>query len=444
MKNTTILTACALLAILTSCEMKDELLGKDSHSDTGALELALSIPNRDTDTRADNPDDLISAFEVDITDKENAENAYNYVYSEMPPTLTLPVGTYTVSAHTAGEIQTQMDAPYYGGNNDLTITQGTTSQMTVICKMMNTLIQINYGDDFLDTFKSWTITFDAGDDRTLIFTSKNRDANMVYWYIADKMAETITMNITATNNNNEEIPTQKKFTKSDADETFDDDASYFNGGDILNINLGTIAPGEEEDENEQVGIDVNVDISFAEDGDGDRWEIPVEDTTGSDEEEPSTPDDPSQGDGNITMQMPSDGHITYTLGGSDQPASADVQISVPKGLKSMNVKIIAGNEGFEKTISDLSVAGLDFMTNGVEMVGNNLISGVLGAFLQGSSVSAPAEGDTSYTFPVGAFFGLMNGYGATAPNAHVFKIVIEDKEGNKIEDELQVTINPAA
>ena len=44
----------------------------------------------------------------------------------------------------------------------------------------------------------------------------------------------------------------------------------------------------------------------------------------------------------------------------------------------------------------------------------------------------------------GAFFGLMNGYGATAPNAHVFKIVLEDQAGNEVDGELQVTINPAA
>ena len=41
-----------------------------------------------------------------------------------------------------------------------------------------------------------------------------------------------------------------------------------------------------------------------------------------------------------------------------------------------------------------------------------------------------------------SFIGLMNGYGETAPNAHTFKIALEDQAGNKLEDELQVTINP--
>ena len=163
-------------------------------------------------------------------------------------------------------------------------------------------------------------------------------------------------------------------------------------------------------------------------------EIPVEDV-------PTEPEEP--GDENApTMQMPSDGNIVYTLNGSDQPASADVIISAPNGLKSMIVKIVAGNDDFAKTIADLS-GTLDFV-NGVEMVGNEIIGEVLGAFLGDSSVSAPGVGDTSYTFPVGAFFNLMNIYGATAPNAHSFQITLEDQKGNKVEDELRVTINPAA
>ena len=72
MKKTNILLgAGALLLTLASCEMKDELLGKGSSAETGALELALSVPDR-TPTRAVDTDD----FTVTITDTENAENTY--------------------------------------------------------------------------------------------------------------------------------------------------------------------------------------------------------------------------------------------------------------------------------------------------------------------------------------------------------------------------------
>ena len=201
----------------------------------------------------------------------------------------------------------------------------------------------------------------------------------------------------------------------------------------LNINIDIDENEPSEDNRPQIGFIINVDITFSDTNE--TVEIPVEDV-------PTEPEEP--GDENApTMQMPSDGNIVYTLNGSDQPASADVIISAPNGLKSMIVKIVAGNEDFGTTISDLSNYGLDF-TNGVEMVGNEIIGEVLGAFLGGASVSAPSVGNTSYTFPVGAFFGLMNGFGATAPNAHTFQITLEDQKGNKVEDELRVTINPAA
>ena len=172
-------------------------------------------------------------------------------------------------------------------------------------------------------------------------------------------------------------------------------------------------------------------------------EIPVEieDGTGETDPEDPNPDEPDQPGGADapTMTMPNNGNITYTIGGNDQPASADVLINAPKGIKSLKVWIESGNDGFKQTISDLVGNGLDFQA-GVEVVGSDAMLGIVG-----EAVGVPnADGTTTeYRFPVGNFFSMMNIYGATAPNAHVFKIVLEDGDGNKVEDELSVTINPA-
>lgn len=440
MKKTFILTAATLLTIFTSCEMKEELLGKNDSSKTGGLELTLSVPEQVTNTRA------VSAvstddFGVSIT---GTDNTYDYpAFSEMENPLFLPVGDYTVTAHSAGEIQTIMPEPYYGGEAQLTISQGITSQATVTCKMKNTLINLNYGDDFKDLFKTWTIQFNDGKDHILTFTDTS--ASSFYWYIAETQATTLTMDVSATKTDGTPIHVQKSFSKADANEHYDDDTDYFTGGDKLDINIGIEESGEQPgEENGNIIFDIQVNITF--DGQDETVEIPVEDVTGGNDE-PQQPgggdEDEGEDKGAPTMTMPSDGHITYTINGNDQPASADVIINVPNGLQSMVVKIVAGNELFGTTISDLSGMGLDFV-NGVEMVGNTTIGSVLSAFLGGASVSAPATGDTTYTFPVGAFFSLMNNFGATTPKAHTFQINLEDQKGNKIEDELQVTINPAA
>lgn len=443
MKKTNILLG-ALLLTLASCEMKDELLGKDSSTETGALELALSVPDR-TPTRAVDTDD----FTVTITDTENAENTYKYVYSEMENPIRLSVGNYRVTAHSAGDIAPIMSEAYYGGSTstDLVITPGVTAQTTVECKMMNTQLSLSYGEDFLAAFKSWTITLDDGNAHIHTITGESGTATGTswFWYIAESQPSELTLNVIAITTDDQTIRETKKLRKADAEESYGDDTDYFAGGDNLNITLGAIDEDETEPENGSIGIVIEADITFA--GTDDTVEIPVEDVP--DEEEPEQPEQPG-GDEETnpdlpTMQMPSNGHITYTLNSSDQPASADVVINAPKGLKSLNVKIVAGNDGFEAVIADLINSGLDFVNNGVEMVGNEFISTVLGSFLgEGATVSAPAIGDTSYTFPVGAFFNLMNTYEATAPNAHVFKMVLEDQAGNKIEGELSVTINPAS
>ena len=422
MKKLNIFTlGMALVAGLSSCEMADEMRGNGSSTETGSLELSVAVAQ--TESRADTGSSISTDnFDVVITNTENAENTYTYTYSELPKPLTLPTGTYTVSASTEGDIQTQMSAPYYEGTETLTITNGVTSQVEVVCKMANTKIDMGYSDDFKSMFQSWTINIDDGDSHVITFSNENVNDTIVYWHLGDNVT-TMTMNIEATTTDGTKITDQKQFTKADADQSYGDDSDNFTGGDVLNINID-IRP--------QIGFIINVDITFSDTNE--TVEIPVEDV-------PTEPEEP--GDENApTMQMPSDGNIVYTLNGSDQPASADVIISAPNGLKSMIVKIVAGNDDFAKTIADLS-GTLDFV-NGAEMVGNELIGSILGAFLGGASVSAPGVGDTSYTFPVGAFFNLMNIYGATAPNAHSFQITLEDQKGNKVEDELRVTINPAA
>lgn len=440
MKKTNMLLG-ALLLILASCEMKDELLGKDSSAETGALELALSVPDR-TPTRTVDTDN----FSVTITDTENAENTYEYTYNEMENPLRLPVGNYRITAHSAGEIASIMQEAYYGGSTstDLVITPGVTAQTTVECKMMNTQLSLSYGEDFLAAFKSWTITLDDGNahTHTINGTSDNAEKATWFWYIAENQPTELTLNVIAFTQNDQIIRETKKLRKADAEESYGDDTDYFAGGDNLNITLGAIDEGETEPDNGSIGIVIEADITFA--GTDDTVEIPVEDVP--DEEEPEQPEQPG-GDEETnpdlpTMQMPSNGHITYTIGGSDQPASADVIINAPLGLKSLNVKIEAGNENFGTTISDLSGSGLDFVTNGVEMVDNKIIGNVLAGL--GATVNTPAANDTSYSFPVGAFFTLMNIYGATAPDAHIFKIALEDQAGNKVEGELSVTINPAS
>lgn len=436
-----------LMGALASCEMKDELAGTSASSsqEMGALELNLSVlepGSRATDPAANFPVAIACPSDLENPDKNKEFGSY----ASMTNPVELPVGEYTVSANTPGEMLSVMTAPYYKGSAPMTISAGVTEQVEVECKMANTKISLELPEDF-KSFQSWTIQFDDGASHTLTFGT-GEDVNgdgsaALYWNLGDTGVPTITMNITATTADGVQVDQSKSFKKADAEESYDDDEENFVGGDALDVKITVteepIDPDEPEETKPQISFGITVDATF--NNTNESVTIPV--TPGVSGGGGTTPEPPTDGDEDaLSMQMPSDGHITYTLGGSDQPASADVVITATNGIKSMNVKIVAGNDGFARTISDLVGKNLDFVTNGVEMVGNEIIGEVLGAFLGGASVDAPALGDTSYTFPVGAFFGLMNGYRETAPNAHTFKIALEDQAGNKLEDELQVTINP--
>lgn len=444
-----LLAAGALLTLFSACEMKDELLGKDGNisTPTGELELSLPSPVTRAATRADVSTDN---FQVDIASTDgHAENNRHYAtFAEMRlhdgdsfGTVRLPIGAYEVTAQSPGTVASIMDTPYYRGSSALTIEEGITAQANVECTRLNTEVTLNFDATYLNTFPTWTITLENGaNGEGLTYTLRHDElgaqetSRTFFWNLSESQTSDITLTISAKNQDEQSIIHKQHFYKPDH--------SNFSGNDRLTVNL--MLEDEKPNADGTFDFDITVDLTFEDKNES--VEIPVDDVTPpvtdpDDPEDPDTPENPGGDEEAISMQMPSNGHISYSLSEGDQPETADVLINVPKGLKSMNVKITAGNEDFGKTISDLSASGLDFVTNGVEMVGNEIIGGVLSAFLGGGDVSAPALGDTSYTFPVGAFFNLMNGFGATTPEAHVFKIAVEDQEGNHIEDELQVTIN---
>lgn len=408
MKKTNIfMLGLALVAGLSSCEMADEMRGNDSDAGMGALDLAVSVA--ETVSRADAAPSTDN-FEVVITDTENAENTYTYVYSELIAPVSLPVGTYTVAAHTPGEIATQMTEPYYGGSESLTITQGVTSEVNVVCKMENTKITMSYSDDFKSTFRDWNITLNNGADKTLTFTNENITDDAIYWYVGESVA-TMTMDIRATTTNGEPVEDQKQFTKADADQSHDDDNPNFAGGDFLDINIDIDENEPTEDNRPQISFDINVDLTF---GNSDvTVEIPVEDVT-----EPEEPDQPGD-ENNIVISDNGTGYLTngVNVEGTNYPTDVAVVMNVPDGIKSVYVKIASTNSEFYLTVSDLGLTdgnGMDLTSDAASELSNFF--------------TLPKANDKEYTFTMSdTLFGLLGLY----PGKHDFTLTVIDANDNQ-------------
>ena len=252
--------AIILVAGLSSCEMKDEILGKDLMSgDTGLLSLNVETgkSSRGTTDQEDQFPVTITGKDVDYTKKFDS-----YADLQAEGEVTLPVGTYTVEACSPGEFLSTMNEPFYGGKlENVKIEKGQTSEISVVCTMQNVKISINLTEEFLATYDDWE--FNVTDNKGHIETyTKSKNGNKpapVYWKM-DESIETIYIKGTAKTKGNETVTISGTARKSNLPEFEEGDDTSFVGGDELKIDFTPVkvegsTPGIEKD-----GIQITITL----------------------------------------------------------------------------------------------------------------------------------------------------------------------------------------
>lgn len=426
------IAALGLLATVafTSCEMKEELYGgKDKGAEQGTLELGVTVKQPFSMSRAE----TVSTDNFPVTIEGNQlDNTLEYAKaSEVPTLLTLPVGDYKVSAHSPIKLEKQMTEPYYAGEGNYTVKAGANEVATVTCKMKNTRIQLAYGDNFLSSFKSWTITIAAGTNNALEYTTASSSPAPVYLNIEEEKIESIVVNVTATTNKGVSVVDSKTFVKGDATEKYTDVNNWFEGGDAITINMGAMKPTT----GNVTGITINAKVSFENKND----EVVIDPSEG---ETPVVPETPDATAPTLTFQKGvdkvtyiSDNEITYSM--SDSPTSFDATIATTAKIESIVVKIAAGNDAFAEILKDLRMDGQEFVTSGVNIVDNSDFN----ELLKSQKLTGVKKGDTEYVFPIGVFFTFLNITNATDPNkAHQFDIVVTDQAGKSTSGTLKIHI----
>ena len=426
--------AVAMLAGLASCEMKNEILGKDPMTgDTGTLNLYVETGKTTKGTT-----DQVDQFPVTITgtDVEYTKKFDSYAELKQAGDVTLPVGTYTIEACSPGEFKSEMSEPFYGGKlENVKIVKGQTAETSVVCTMQNVKISISLTEEFLATYQDWTInvTDKNGHIKTYTKAADGETPAPVYWKM-DEGVETIYINGTAKTNGNEDVTISGTAKKSNLPEFEEGDDTSFVGGDELKIDFNPVkvegsTPGIEKD-----GIQITITLFNSEKNE--NVEIPVNPgTDGGDTEEPGTGEDGGdEGEGNEkapTIDLPAD--FSYSAStGDGKPASADAWLKTPAGLKSAIVKIETTSPAFEATLEDVDMGGN--LLEGVELVNNtgidDLFTGV------GLEDRSPKPGVTEYKFPVGAFFTFLDMF----TGEHKFHITLTDNEDVTVSDVLTITI----
>lgn len=423
-----------LTGALASCEMKDELAGTGTSEAMGALQLGLSVKEPGTG-RANND---VTTFPVEITCEDTPANSKTFAsYAEiveLDNVVPLAAGTYVVKAHTQGTLTgfSIMKDPYYQGVADLTVTEGITEDVNVVCTLANTRVALNLPSDF-DSFDSWTITLDGGNNHTLEFSNADDyDNNTAYWYLGETGVPTLKMNIMAVKEGVTYTKAQT-LTKADAVENFgENDNPNFVGGDALAINIDvTQEETPEQPEQPQIGFDVSVILSFS--NHDENVTIPITPGTGDAGDDD---DDPNQGGGGqdpepseaITI---SDNGTGYLMNGvtihrkqsDNYPTDVTVVMNVKNGIKNLYVKLETDNQSFEKTAGLMGLTS----TNGLDLTSSD-------ASELSDLFDLPTVGSPNYTFSMNnSLFELlggnktnMEGYKGT----HKFILTIVDANGD--------------
>lgn len=419
--NIIALSTAAILG-LASCEMKNELTGSlVSKEDTGTLELGVSVKQPVSQTRAtevatSNFPVTIQGTSADVTDviKEYAS------VDEVPSSITVPVGEYTITSHTPGDLEKKMTTPYYSGSTNITVSKGITSEADVVCRMANCRIQMNYNTDFKALFKSWTITVDDGTETALSYTESDLDPTPIYWHFGDNITA-ITVNIKAVTTKGNTVTERRVFQKKDAAEQYEEVGDAFTGGDALEINMGTV----ESSTGELTGITITANITF--ENESESVEIP---TTNPDEGGDSGTEPPT-GDG-INITEPA-GNSFLTDGvdinnGAFPDKEIKILMSVPDGIQNLYVKVETTNSVFEGMVAGMGLTA----ENGLDLTSQEAIDQALGNLFP-----LPEAGQTNYSFTLSeTLLYLLKDF----DGEHQFMLTVIDKNNQQASATLTVRV----
>lgn len=411
--------AVAMLFVFSACEMKEEIKHKpDLSSEMGRLALDLSVKNN---TKAS--DDAYD-FPVTIMNKETGEttksfNTYTELLEQNP--IELPVGTYTVTANSAGEFKAIMDNPYFKGNQDVTIEKNVSSEANVICKMQNVKFALALSSDFTTTFKDYAVTVVNGS--TVYDCVESSSAKGNYDPVYFKMETNITqidLKVVATTFDGVKIEYDVPITKKGPGSSESGDA--FEGGDALNITLKPDSNPNPDDPTPEVpglGIKVTVAFTFAESEETITIEINGNDATKPDPN--PTPDpDPTPGEGDTPTMGCEYFDKPYTVGVDGE--ALDVLINAPEGIKNLNLKIQSTHEEFTTIIAGMGLSDCDMANLDVsEDTKNTLIS--VGCLPEDATI----KDKKTFTFSIG---GIVNSLLSSFSGEHKFTIEVVDNKDN--------------
>lgn len=126
----------------------------------------------------------VNDFVVTVRDVEKKQ-VEQWVYSEMPELVSLPVGSYTITASSPDGPQTGFDVPYYEGEVSCIIAENQlTTVDPIICRLATSMFTVQFSDDLLPLLGDDVQVIISVGENKLVFT-KN-ETRKGYIVVPDK------------------------------------------------------------------------------------------------------------------------------------------------------------------------------------------------------------------------------------------------------------------
>lgn len=431
-----------LIVGLSSCEMRDELLGKGGAGENaGTLELDLaSIYNGVTLSRANetvdggtttgsfNEEDVnVDNYTLIVTNTETQEEAARGKVSELKNengkvVLPLGEGSYAVTAYNyEGENVTVSERPYFKGEQTFSVKKGIATNVDLTCKLACIEVSIGLTSSFEEAFKDdYSVVVDNGDGASQVF-DKNSIGKKYYYQTPDHQS-CLNASIKATSVEGNFVELKATIQKPADAEGGESDLE---GGDSFEIKLT-----EEGSTESSVSIGITVDLTFTEVGE--TIEIPVGNIIYD------GPENPGEGGGedpeaSITFEgLPA----TYTCTNGDDTIEGlqDVRILAPNGIKHLNVTISG------EIASMLSLVGLP-ETFDICNMDDDLKEKIIGLDLvtEDEYIQLHAGTCTDFTFKLGGLLVLIPQ--VVTSGSSTFNLAVSDGVNTK-DGDITVIVNP--
>lgn len=431
-----------LIVGLSSCEMRDELLGKGGAGENaGTLELDLaSIYNGVTLSRANetvdggtttgsfNEEDVnVDNYTLIVTNTETQEEAARGKVSELKNengkvVLPLGEGSYAVTAYNyEGENVTVSERPYFKGEQTFSVKKGIATNVDLTCKLACVEVSIGLTSSFEEAFKDdYSVVVDNGDGASQVF-DKNSIGKKYYYQTPDHQS-CLNASIKATSVEGNFVELKATIQKPADAEGGESDLE---GGDSFEIKLT-----EEGSTESSVSIGITVDLTFTEVGE--TIEIPVGNIIYD------GPENPGEGGGedpeaSITFEgLPAT--YTCTYGDSEIAGLQNVHILAPNGIKNLNVTIsgeIAGLLGMVGLPETFDICNMDDDLKG-KIIG-------LGLVTEEEYNQLHAGTCTDFTFKSGGLLVLIPQ--VVTSGSSTFNLAVSDGVNTK-DGDITVIVNP--